>query len=324
MNKYIRRSLAIAVGGVVAVASTWAFAQDEVSVAIGQRGLWDTMVVHHGVQNGFFAEEGIEVDITWTSGGAETLQAVTTNSVDMGFVNGTLGVLGAFKSGAPVRIIGAQITGASDLYWYAPTDSGIETLADADGKSIGYSRPGSSTNLVLLGLVEQEGIDAELVSAGGISATRTQVMSGQLDVGWSVPPFGLDLVESGEIQIITTGADLESASDQTVRVNLSNTRFLSQRRDVAERFMRVYERTIDWMYDNDTRDEAIRQFADFNDISIEIARESASFYPRQALRSVPVRGLDQTMTEAIENGAIREPLTEAEIDTLIDYVYDPR
>lgn len=301
---------------------TPALAEDDVSVAVGQRGLWDTMVVHHGIEEGIFAEEDLSVDITWTKGGAETLQAVTTRSVDMGFVNGTLGVLGAYQRDAPVRIVGAQMTGANDLFWYAPADSGLESLSDAEGKSIGYSRPGSSTHLVLLSLLKEAEVDAEIVSAGGISDSRTQVMSGQLDVGWSVPPFNLDLVEEGELTIIAKGSDLSSETEQTIRVNIANTTFLNDRRDVAERFMRAYDKTVDWMYDN--QDAAVERFAEFNDIDIAIAEETVAYYPKEALASAPVKGLDRTMEDAIEQGDLREPLTEEQLEELVDYVYDPR
>ena len=308
---------------IAALAPTLASAAtDKVAVAIGQRGLWDTLVIYQGIEEGLFAEENLEVEITWTKGGAETLQAVTTRSVDMGFVNGMLGVLGAYRRGAPVRIIGAQMTGANDLFWYARPDSDLESFADAAGKRIGYSRPGSSSQLVLLALLDNARVQAKPISAGGIPDNRIQVMSGQLDVGWSVPPFNLDLVKMGELKIIAKGSDIPALADQTVRTNISNTRFLTERRDVAKRFMRAYMRAVDWMYQN--QEAAIKRFAEFNNIDMDIAREAAAFYPKETLLSVPVKGLERTMQEAIEHGALRESLTANEIEELIDYVHDPR
>ena len=320
-NQLIRIMLAIAVG-VSLCAPVLAQDLDEVSVAIGQRGLWDTLVIHQGTEEGFFADENLAVNASWTKGGAETLQAVTTRSVDMGFVNGMLGVLGAYQRGAPVRIIGAEMTGANDLFWYARGDSDLESFKDAEGKRIGFSRPGASSQLVLLAFLEDAGVEANTISAGGISDNRIQVMSGQLDVGWSVPPFNLDLVEKGELRIIAKGSDLPALAEQTVRVNISNTTFLSERRDVAKRFMKAYMRTVDWMYDN--HDAAIERFAKFNEIELSVAREAAKFYPKETLTSVPVKGLERTMEQAVEHGALREPLSDEQIDELIDYVYDPR
>ena len=54
----------------------------------------------------------------YTSGSGETLQPVISGGVDLGLAVGTLGAMAAYSKGAPVRIIGAQATGAAD-YWYA-------------------------------------------------------------------------------------------------------------------------------------------------------------------------------------------------------------
>ena len=52
----------------------------------------------------------------------------------LGVAVGTIGAIAAFSKGAPVRIIGAEATGAAD-YWYAKTSSPIKTLKDLTGKN---------------------------------------------------------------------------------------------------------------------------------------------------------------------------------------------
>src|SRR5215210_9245440 len=106
-------------------------ADDLVKVAIGQRGNWDTAVMHLGEKAGIFKKHGITQELLYTSGGGETQQAVLSGSVDVGAAAGIMGVLSAFSKSAPVRILGAQATGAAD-FWYAKTDSNIKELKDAD------------------------------------------------------------------------------------------------------------------------------------------------------------------------------------------------
>ena len=65
----------------------------------------------------------------YTSGSGETLQPVIAGGVDVGLAVGTLGAIAAYAKGAPVRIIGAQATGAAD-YWYAKASSPIQKLTD--------------------------------------------------------------------------------------------------------------------------------------------------------------------------------------------------
>lgn len=311
-----RAFVALVTAGLIAAnAGGTAWAQDEVAVAIGQRGLWDTMVIPAGIEQGFFADENLEVEVTWTRGGAETLQAVITGSVQFAIANGTLGVLSAYEKGAPIRIVSAQMTGAPDLYWYVKADSEIESMEDMGGRTMGFSRPGSSTNLVALELGQAAGVEPNYTPTGGISETRTQVMSGQIDAGWSVPPMNLDLVGNGEIRIVARGSDVPHLAEQTIRVNVVNADFLEENPEMVERFMRAYERSLDWMYDSP--DEAVEFFAAFNEIDADTAREALDFYPREALEPSRIEGIETSMEQAMTYDRLEQPLSQDQVQELI-------
>src|SRR5215470_4921900 len=89
-----------------------ASAADLLKIASPQRGSWEGAIPELGKQQGIFARHGLDLDILYTAGGGETLQAVISGAVDIGLSAGTLGVMGAFAKGAPIRIIGASSTGS--------------------------------------------------------------------------------------------------------------------------------------------------------------------------------------------------------------------
>ena len=178
--------------------ATPASAADQIKATIGQRGNWDTAVIHLGTKAGIFAKHNIEVEPTYTSGSGETLQPVISGSVDLGFAVGTLGAMAAYAKGAPVRIIGAQATGAAD-YWYAKSSSPIKTLKDTTDKTtIAFSTRGSSTNSIVLAFVKEFDLKAKPTPTGNPSSTLTAVMTDQVDIGWASPPFGLREMEAGQ------------------------------------------------------------------------------------------------------------------------------
>src|SRR5260370_9450154 len=115
-----------------------ASADDALKVTIGQRGNWDTSIAQLGTKAGIFKKHGLELEMIYTSGSGETLQPVIAGSVDLGLAVGTLGAIAAYAKGAPVRIVGAQATGAAD-YWYAKATSPIKSLKDTDGKTLAFS-----------------------------------------------------------------------------------------------------------------------------------------------------------------------------------------
>jgi len=292
-----------------------ALAQDKVRAAVGQRGNWDTLIITQGTEAGIFKRENVEVDITWTKGGAETLQAVITDSADVAIANGILGVIGAVSKGAPVRIVSSQMTGAPDIYWYVKADSPIKSMKDMTGRTMGYSRPGSSTNLVALALAEHFHVKPKLVSTGGIPDTRTQVMSGQIDAGWAVPHFNFDLVNEGKIRIIARGSDVPSLRGQTVRLLIANADALAKRRDAIVRFIKAYREAVDWMYADPA---AVAMYAKKTGVAEDVVRQSmVQFQPKAALQSDEMKDLDGAMRDAVKLKFLDKPLSAEQIKDFI-------
>src|SRR5438309_10988698 len=94
-----------------------AFAADKLKIAVGQREIGHGAPAPLGERAGIFRKHDLDLELLFTSGGGETMQAVISGSVDIGVAIGTFGVMGAYAKGAPIRIIGAESTG-EDAYWF--------------------------------------------------------------------------------------------------------------------------------------------------------------------------------------------------------------
>jgi NitT/TauT family transport system substrate-binding protein len=294
-----------------------AAADDVFRLAVGQRGLWDTAVAELGQRGGIFRKHGLALDILYTQGAAETEQAVISGSVDIGVSPGAPGVFGAFAKGAPLRIIGSEIIGGGDLFWYVPASSPVRTLRDIGDRTIAYSTNGSASHSIVMTFISERGLKARPVATGGPPATLTQVMSGQIDVGWAGPPFGLDLVDQGRIRIIATGNDARALKNQTGRVIVANPAVLQSRQPAVARFMQAYRETVDWMYaDGDSA--VFRYYADFMGIGEKMMRRVRDeFYPKAALDPDVILGIDAINAEAIQLRYMPAPLTREQLAELI-------
>ncbi len=306
---------ALAAMCVLALAGS-ASAQDTLKLAIGQRGNWDTSVSELGQRAGIFKKHGLALDIVYTQGAGETLQAVLSGSVDIGVAAGVMGVMSAFSKGAPVRVIGAETTGAQDLFWYVPANSPIKTLKDTDGKTIAYSTNGSSTHGIVTAFMKQYDLKAKPTATGGPSPTLTQVMSNQIDVGWSAPPFGLKQLDEGAIRVIASGNDAAVFKGQTVRVNITNLQTLNTRKAAIDRYMKAYRETIDWMYSDDPK--ALATYAEFVGIPLEMAKRTRDqFFPKAAVDPDKVVGLETIVKDAVDLKFTATQLTPEQLTTLI-------
>ena len=305
-------TLAAVTAATMAWGSPDAEAQETLKVAIGQRGNWENAMPELGQNADIFKKHGLNLEILYTQGGGETQQAVISGSVDIGIGVGTGGAMGAFAKGAPIRAFANSMTGAYDLYWYVPVNSPIKTMKDTGGKSIAFSTRGSSTNTIVLGFLKHFGVDAKPVATGNPAATFTQTMSGQVDVGWSSPPFGVEAIEQGRIRVVARGSDVPSFREQTVRVQIVNAGALQQKKDALARFVQAWRETLDWMYADPA---AIKAYAEWVSVPEALAqRVRDEFYPKDNMDPNRISGLDQAMADAVELKFLPAPLTKEQLD----------
>ena len=308
--------IALCAAVALALSQGTSVAADLLKLAIGQRGLWDSAIAEVGIGAGIFQKHGLDLQVVYTSGGGETQQAVISGSVDIGVSPGMLGVLSVYAKGAPVRVIAGEATGTAEYYFVqanSPVQKDFKGVTPA--MTLAYSTNGSGTHITALRFMKDYGFQAKLVATGNVPATFTSVMSGQVDIGFSTPPFGLEASERGTIRIVALANDLESIRTQTVRVTIANANDLAKRRDVYDRFLRAYRETIDWMYADPKAIDAFAKYASISSAMAQTVRDR--FYPKAMLQLDEVKGLDEMMQDAIAFKYIAQPLTPQQVNELL-------
>src|SRR5712671_4027887 len=310
------RHLALACATAALLAATApASAQDLLKLTIGQRGNWDTAISDLGDKAGIFKKHRLQLEMLYTSGSGETLQPVIAASADIGIAVGTLGAIAAYGKGAPVRIIGAEATGAAD-YWYVKATSPIKTLQDTNGRTIAFSTQGSSTQSIVRAFIDEYKLTAKPTATGNPSATLTAVMTDQVDVGWASPPFGLKEIEEGKTRVVARASDSALVRGQTIRVLVANADALAKRKDAIGRFMKAYREAIAYMYGDNP--QVMKDYGEFAGVSEAVAKHVRDdFFPKSLVDPDEIHGLDALMTEAVTLKFIAAPLTKGQVSELI-------
>ena len=167
----------------------------------------------------------------------------------------------------------------------------------------------------MLGLGKELGIKAVPTSTGGMPATLTAVMSGQIDIGWGAPPFGLKEIEDGKIRVVAGGNDVPSLRSQTIRVEVVNANVLKNRKDAVLRFVRAFRETLDWMY---ASPDAVRLYAEQVNLPPELAVMARDkFQTKAAMRHDSLSEIDAVMTDAVTLRFLDKPLTDEQLAELI-------
>ncbi len=231
-----------------------ALAADEVVYQLDWLPGGDKSPIYVCVQQGFCEEAGIEISIEPGRGSSEAITKIATGSSDIGSAG--LGALMAARAteGVPVTAV-MSIFNKGPHAFYTVDGTEITEIADVKGRKIATS-PFTSSNVYLplvlsdLGLTED---DIELTKADP-GALGPMLMTGATDaiIAWvtDVTRYTNQAKEAGkDITILpwsTAGLDMYSAS------LVASDKFLSERPDVAKRFLVAFKKSLDFIKENRT------------------------------------------------------------------------
>ncbi|WP_029150473.1 ABC transporter substrate-binding protein [Microbacterium indicum] len=152
----------------------------EVSLMLNWYPYGEHAPFYYGVEQGIFAEHGIDLQIEAGQGSTRTAQAVGQGQVDFGWAD-TPAVMSNIDSGVDIKSVGVFLqTTPSAVQVF--TDSGISEPSDLVGKTIAVSAGDAPTTtfplyLAAVGLDEGDVTQQNLDAAGKIAA----MLSGQVD-----------------------------------------------------------------------------------------------------------------------------------------------
>lgn len=148
-------------------------------------------------------------DIEWSQGttGTVTVQNMATGQLDAGTV-GSLSVAAGIAKGADFVVTGSLISEKKPYFsttWMVNKDSGIDSAADLDGKTVGASGIGNSTNLIQELYLEKEGgikPDSYETVELPFPLQQQALAKDEINVGVFVQPFYLAAAKTGDFRTL--------------------------------------------------------------------------------------------------------------------------
>lgn len=302
----------------------------DLSIAIPHYGFnWDTsMPFIVGQDQGFFGDEGLSLSKVEVGGGGKNVRAVLSGDAQIALGTGTFAIMSAYRQGSGIRMIANQVDAATDFFWVAKDGSKYQSKDDlkgASGLKIGFSSPGSSTNMVALGAIDALDMDAEAVAVGGPPDSITAVKTGEVDLGWVTAEFLFDPEKAKGVHEVFLGKEIKPFDSLTVRGNLAQQSWLADNGDVARSYLAARKKTMDWAYDNLDQAASImgEKFDVANAQTIVEEMIDAGAYARDDLRMDSIKHMDTANRLAVENGFLDSKLSQSEVNEMIDTSYLP-
>ncbi|HEY7066586.1 MAG TPA: ABC transporter substrate-binding protein [Chloroflexota bacterium] len=221
-------------------------------VRYGTLNIFGDAGIFIGMDEGYYAEQGIDVDLTSFDSAANMVAPLATNQIDAGGGAPSAGLYNALRTGVNVRIVADK--GHSDptppgypvsIYPLRKdlADSGrVKTVADLKGLRFGQPARGISPELDLEAYLKQGGLTPADLDVNIISFPDMvpAFANGNLDVAWSVEPFATTMFNQGSA--IPFGYDYPVHPYHQVGVLLYAPEFSQS--DLATKFMVGYLRGL--------------------------------------------------------------------------------
>jgi NitT/TauT family transport system substrate-binding protein len=200
---------------------------------------------------GFFRDEGIEVTMTPFNSAAQMMAPLGVGDLDVGGGTVSAGFYNSIARGINTKIVADQ-SSMKPGYGYSSlmvrkdlVDSGrYKTLADLKGMKVAIGAPGTGTASALNETLKMGGLkygDVEVVYLGFPEHLPALLNKG-IDASMSnEPTMTLEIEQGAAVRIV--GNDVSYPDQQTAVVFYSE-RFIKNRHEVAERFMRAYIRGV--------------------------------------------------------------------------------
>ena len=236
---------------------------------------------------GFFAEEGLEVDIQHVNTPGENLRFLVTGEVDFTTADAAT-ILERRAGDPPLPVVSVALIGQRGQQGFAVrADSGIETVQDWVDKTAGYK--GSEPTADYLAILSAENIDRSSIEEVRVGFEPQVLTEGLVDI---FPVFLSNepdtLQRLGFETLVFEAADFGAPTLGLTYVTTEE--FAADNPDVVRRFIRAVLRGIE--YANDNRAEAV-------DIVMEFAPQED---PEHQLFMLETELAAAFVGEAEENG----------------------
>jgi NitT/TauT family transport system substrate-binding protein len=195
--------------------------------------------VYLAVDKGFFAEEGVEVELVAFSSGSDLAKALIGGSIDI--ANSALSeTVSAVQEGQPVKAFWGGMNMTPFEWWARPP---IRTVADAVGKKWGVTRVGSSTDFLTRYLMTRHGIDPEkdatIVGVGAPAGSQAAIEADQIQVATASQPNTFVFEDLGYTRIASLS---DFSSSYPTHVSYSREELQNQNPRAVEAYLRALSR----------------------------------------------------------------------------------
>jgi NitT/TauT family transport system substrate-binding protein len=242
------------------------------TVGQASANLWPELIA---LDQGFFAAEGLQVDLVYVQSSAALVQQVAAGSLGIATQTGLADPLRAVGMGAPIAVVRIDVQAPPYDLVAKPTIAGMK---DLKGKVISLGGPKDITRIYVDRMLEPSGVkdgDFDMVFAGATTARASALLAGAVDAAILLPPFDFQAVAKG---FHSLGLTVDYVKDLPFSGTAVNTAWATANKATLEKLMRVKNKSIAWFEDGQNRAEALRILKTASSLSQDDVEKAYDFF----------------------------------------------
>ena len=214
----------------------------------------------NAMDNGYFDEEGLEVELVQFTSGATELAAMASGDIDIGYLGVGAHVFAPQGQCVVLALDSTDLSGEI----LVRADEGITTMQELKGKNVGISA-GTTSELVLSMALKLNGMEKTDVNMINMDASGkvTAFMSGQIDAISIEAPYTDQIrKDMGAENVVTLSGSADFLPDAVFTNSWVTTNaFLAENPDTVVKFLKAWLKGTEDRYNN--MDATVQKVADF-------------------------------------------------------------
>lgn len=255
------------------------------------------------INEGFFKDEGIDIDLSTGQGADKVMQNVLSKNADIGFC-GPEQVVYIYNQGREdYPVLFSKLTQKDGSFLVSRTDEPFK-WSNLKNKDVIGGRPGGVPEMALEYVMKQNGLnpksDVNLLTNLDFTATASAFKAGTGDYVALFEPTASMLVKDSNFKIVSSIG--ESAGDIPYTCFFSSKSYMEKNPEIIQGFTNAIKKGQDWYYSHSSK---------------EIAEKIISFFPGTDM-NVMISVIDNYKKI---NALAKDPtITEAELNHLVEII----
>jgi len=242
------------------------------TVGSASANLWPVII---GLKKGFFAEQGVTIDLVYVQSSAQMIQQLTSGSLDITMSTGLVDPIRAIDKGSPIAIV--RLESQSPPYALVAKPA-IKSLKDLKGKTISLGGPADITRIYVERMLAPSGVKAgefDMVFAGATAARAQALLSGAVDAAILLPPFNFQAVAQGFNEL---GRTVDFTPELPFSGTVVNLAWAKAHQALLARILAAHAKSIAWFEDDRNRAEAVELMVSASHLKTDEVEKAYDFF----------------------------------------------